>query len=109
MKNPKKAIATLAIASGVTAAAALVSVGTLLSLHKSQPVSREQSYFFMELQNQVIKTQNLLSNLSQEDLKNEQIKKLSLEVDFAKQLLLNPNSSISKMIEQRNELRHSRP
>ncbi|VEU74350.1 Uncharacterised protein [Mycoplasmopsis citelli] len=109
MKNPKKAITALGIATGATAGVALISVGTLLSLHNSYQVPREQNYFFMELKNQVIKTQNALKSLSQEQLNNEQIQKLFKEVDFANQLLANEDSSIAKMLQQRNELRHSTP
>ncbi|VEU74352.1 Uncharacterised protein [Mycoplasmopsis citelli] len=109
MKNPKKAISALGIGSGVTAAAALVSVGVLLSLHNSYSVPREQTYQFLELQKQVIKIQDALKKLSQEQLQNDQIKKLSVEVDFANQLLSNEDSSIGLMLQQRNKLRHSTP
>ncbi|WP_129725188.1 restriction endonuclease subunit S domain-containing protein [Mycoplasmopsis citelli] len=102
----KKAISSLAIGIGVTAGAALVSVGVLLSLHNYYQVPREQSYFFTELQNQVIKTQNTLKNLSAEDLKNPEIEKLSKEVDYANQSLSSEDSSIATMLQQRNKLRH---
>ncbi|UUM20080.1 MULTISPECIES: hypothetical protein [unclassified Mycoplasma] len=105
MKNPKKVLAYLSATTGVTAGASLVSVGVLSSLHSSYRAPIKQTYYFMELKNQVIKTSNALKLLSQKKQNNDKIQNLSSEVDYANQLLENQDASIISMLEQRNKLK----
>ncbi|UUD35831.1 hypothetical protein NPA08_02580 [Mycoplasmopsis citelli] len=109
MKKANKAVTSLAIATGITGAGAIASVGTVLSLHNNYTNSPKQTYFFVELKNQVDKTTAQLKKLSKSEKNNKEIKDLYLEVDYANQLLANENSSIATMLQQRNKLRHSSP
>ncbi|UUM25081.1 hypothetical protein [Mycoplasma sp. 3686d] len=109
MRNSKKAITILGISTGIGAGAAIISVGTLLSLHDSFKVLPKQTYFFSELQKQVLKTENALKSVKEKNKTSPEIKQLASEVDFANQLLANENSSIALMIEQRNKLKQLTP
>ncbi|VEU74260.1 Uncharacterised protein [Mycoplasmopsis citelli] len=112
MKNQRKAIIGLGITAGVTAASALVSAGLALSLHSNYKVPHNQTYFFLELKNEVQKTQEQLKSFSiSENSKNNtnEIKNLFSEIDHANQLLSNENSSVALMLEQRNKLKHLAP
>ncbi|UUM19685.1 MULTISPECIES: hypothetical protein [unclassified Mycoplasma] len=109
MKNSKKVLISLSSTAGIAGAASLVSIGVLLSLHKSYKIPRKQTYYFTELKNQVAKTQDALKSLTKEQQNNDAIKLLMQEVDYANQLLVNENSSIALMLEQRNKLKQDTP
>ncbi|VEU74846.1 Uncharacterised protein [Mycoplasmopsis citelli] len=109
MKKYNKALVTLGISTGITGAGAIASLGAILSLHNNHKNFPKQTYFFMELKNEVDKTISQLKDLSKSDQNNKEIKDLYLEVDYANQLLANENSSIATMLQQRNKLRHSSP
>ncbi|UUD35824.1 hypothetical protein NPA08_02545 [Mycoplasmopsis citelli] len=108
MKNLKKAITTLVIVAGSAGFGTLLSAGLMLSLHSSYKPPYKQTYHFLELENQVLKTQDVLQNysISQEDSKsNLEVKTLFEELNYAKQLLNIEDSSIAMMLEQRNKLK----
>ncbi|UUD35829.1 hypothetical protein NPA08_02570 [Mycoplasmopsis citelli] len=109
MKKTNKVLKKLGIATGITGAGAIASLGAILSLHSNHRNFTKQTYFFMELKNEVDKTISQLKDLSNSDQNNKEIKDLYLEVDYANQLLANENSSIATMLQQRNKLRHSTP
>ncbi|VEU74194.1 Uncharacterised protein [Mycoplasmopsis citelli] len=111
MKQSKKLITTLGIGVGVSGVAALISASLAFSMHSSYKVKHEQTYYFMELKNQVLKTNNELKRFSitENNSNNDEIKSLFSEIDHANQLLANENSSIALMLEQRNMLKQHTP
>ncbi|UUD36032.1 hypothetical protein NPA08_03705 [Mycoplasmopsis citelli] len=108
MKNKRKTLTALGVVSAVTGAGALLTTGLLLSLHSSYKVPRHQTYFFLELKKEVEKNQRALESLSiSENNQNNtnEIKNLFSEIDYARQLLSNEDSSIPIMLKQRNILK----
>ncbi|UUD36028.1 hypothetical protein NPA08_03685 [Mycoplasmopsis citelli] len=112
MKNQRKTLTALGVFSAIAGAGALVSAGLLSSLHSSYKVPYHQTYFFSELKKEVEKTQDALKTFSiSENNKNNtnEIKNLFSEIDYAKQLLANIDSSVALMLKQRNVLKQLAP
>ncbi|UUM20099.1 MULTISPECIES: hypothetical protein [unclassified Mycoplasma] len=109
MRNSKKTLTALGIAGGIASGTALISVGVLLSLHNSFKPERKQTYFFKELQQQVIETSKALDSVPKANLNNQLVQELKSEIAFANQLLSNEDSSIALMLEQRNKLKQLTP
>lgn len=85
---------------GVTA---LASVGVLIGLHSNYKAPQKQNYFFEELKN--LNT-NVIEFLSSQDNKDSAfLNRLKYQSDYATQLLINQNSSVSKMVDVRNDLK----
>ncbi|UUM25123.1 hypothetical protein [Mycoplasma sp. 3686d] len=111
MKNQRKAIIGIGVTAGLAGAGALVSTGLVLSLHTNYKVPYNQTYFFTELKNQVEKTKAELEKFSVTENKDNpnEVKNLFSEIDYAKQLLANENSSVALMLQQRNLLKQQTP